>query len=114
MKGYPKEAYNILHILYEKKEDDDLFNFDDEEINNLNHQLNNVEVEISYFIEKRIHPGSREKLEKLLKKQMELLQSYFYRENKLIYENGVIDGLNIIFSNFSLEKKNNKKKNCSI
>lgn len=111
MGEYPKEVYNLLHALYDRKEYDGLLNFNDEEITKINYQLNKVEREISAFMNKRVHPYTKEKLEELIEKLKDLLYSYFYRENKLIYEDGVTDGINIIVSNFTLEKKNKQKSN---
>ena len=108
MREYPKEVYNLLYALYDKKEYDGLMNFDDEEITKISHQISDVEKEINLVMDKRVHPYTREKLDKLIEKQKDLLYTYFYKENKLIYEGGVTDGIDLIISNFKLEKKNNK------
>ena len=106
MSDYQKEIYNLLYALYDKKEYDGLLNFDDKEITKIKHQISSVEKEINSFIEKRVHPRTKEKLMELLEKQKDLLYTYFYKENKLVYEDGVVDGIDIIVSNFTLKKKN--------
>ena len=96
------DAYDILDILYDKKEDDDLL-----ELKDVN--LQELELELSNFIDTRIHPKSREKLKDLLSKYNHILYLYHYRENQLIYKNGISDGMDIIISSFSLKNKKHKE-----
>ncbi len=111
MENYPQELYNLLHILYDKKEYEGLMNFNNKEITKISHQIGDVEKEIISLMDKRIHPHTREKLEELLENQKDLLYTYFYIENKLTYEDGVTDGIDLIVSNFSIKKKDKQKTN---
>ena len=111
MGNYPKEVYNLLHSLYDKKEYDGLMNFNNKELTNIKHQISNLEKELNSFLIKRVYPCTKEKLENLLEKQKDLLYTYFYVESKLIYEDGVTDGINLIVSNFTLKKKDNQRTN---
>ena len=102
-------VYDILDILYDKKEDDDLLELKDVNLQELELELSKLEDKIDNFIDTRIHPKSREKLKDLLSKYNHILYLYHYRENQLIYKNGISDGMDIIISSFSLKNKKNKE-----
>ena len=105
---YLDEVYDVLDALYDKKEDDDLLELKDLALKQYEHELSDLDEKITSFISNNVHPKSREKLKELLKKQEHILYSYHYRENQLIYKNGVVYGMDIIISGFSLKKKKTK------
>ena len=91
-----EENTDIIDALFDKQEDDDLFNMKDELLEELSDKIEKCTEDIQKFIEKRVHPKSRIKLKKLLKRKEKILFSYLRRENQLFYRNGVSDGINLI------------------
>lgn len=94
---------NIIDFLFEKKAEDGTFSLDDEILNNLDNKIDKCTNEITNFINKRIHPKSRFKLKKMLARKENRLYDYSLREKKLLYKDGVIDGMNLILCALSLK-----------
>ena len=94
---------NIIDILFDAKEDDDLFNLNDKVLVSLDNQLENTDFDISKFIEKNIHPRNRYKLKKLLNRKEHKIYEYLRRENQLFYKNGISDGIKIILISMGLK-----------
>lgn len=91
-----EENADIIDALFDKQEDDDLFNMKDELLEELSDKIEKCTEDIQKFIEKRVHPRSRTKLRKLLKRKEKSLYSYLRRENQLFYKNGVSDGISLV------------------
>lgn len=96
------EDEDIIDLAFNIKNDEGLFNLDDEY---LEEQIRNIEIKsekLDNYINERIHPKNRTKLNELIK-ELENCQSMCrHRENQLHYKSGVIDGfyLAITLTNF--------------
>lgn len=91
-----EEKDDILDNLFDKKEDDDLFNLEDREIKRLDEELGKINEKLDKFITEEIPPQSRDSAREHLREYSNLLFSYLHRENQLFYKNGVADGIQIL------------------
>lgn len=96
MESNSNEMDDILDNIFDKKEDDDLFDLDDEQLKELDKQLSSLSERLDVFIEKRVHPKTQEKLQDLISEHTNLLYTYLHRENQLFYKNGVADGIKLM------------------
>lgn len=91
-----EEKDDVLDNLFDKKEDDDLFNLEDREIKRLDEELGKINEKLDKFITEEIPPQSRDSAREHLREYSNLLFSYLHRENQLFYKNGVADGIQIL------------------
>lgn len=91
-----EEKDDVLDNLFDKKEDDDLFNLDDEELVRLDKALEEMKDKLDKFIYEEISPDNREKTKKYFKEYSSLLFKYMRKENQLFYKNGIADGIKIL------------------
>lgn len=87
---------DIITIIYEKKEDDDLFDFKSKELVELEKTRTNRSKDLYAFIRKRVHPKSQRTLEDLIEKYVNAYVETSFCENKLYYRSGFSDGISII------------------
>jgi hypothetical protein len=87
---------DILSILFEKKEDENMFNFKNEELSKWTDIKRKYSNELFDFISQRVHPKSQKKLIKLIEAYIDANVEYFYCENKLYYKAGFTDGISIV------------------
>lgn len=92
------ENKNIINFLFNKKEDDELFDLDDAELETLNNKSDKSSKEINNFIDTKVHPKCRKKLKKLIFQYNQNLGAVLHRENELFYENGFSDCLKFILT----------------
>lgn len=92
---------NIIDYIYDKKIEDNKFTLEDSELNQLRHEVSIVNKAISKFIDKRVHPKSRNKLRKLLIKYSNAMFVSVARENQLYYKYGYADGIKTIIDSCS-------------
>ncbi len=90
----PKD--NIIDILFDKKEDDDLFNLSNEILETLDTKIELTDNKINKFIKKRVHPKSRSTLISLLKEKDKKVCASSSIENRLYYKNGLSDGIKLL------------------
>lgn len=91
-----EEKDDVLDNLFDKKEDDDLFNLEDREIKRLDEELGKINEKLDKFITEEIPPQSRESAREYLREYSNILFSYLHRENQLFYKNGIADGIQIL------------------
>lgn len=91
-----EEKDDVLDNLFDKKEDDDLFNLEDKELKRLDEELEKMNDKLDKFINEEIPPQNRESAREHLREYSNLLFSYFHRENQLFYKNGIADGIKIL------------------
>ena len=91
-----EEKDDVLDNLFDKKEDDDLFNLEDREIKRLDEELGKINEKLDKFITEEIPPQSRDSAREHLREYSNILFSYLHRENQLFYKNGVADGIQIL------------------
>ena len=87
---------DVLDNLFDKKEDDDLFNLEDREIKRLDEELGKINEKLDKFITEEIPPQSRESAREHLREYSNILFSYLHSENQLFYKNGIADGIQIL------------------
>ena len=73
-----EEKDDVLDNLFDKKEDDNLFNLEDKELKRLDIELGEMNEKMDKFISE------------------EILFTYLHRENQLFYKNGIADGIQIL------------------
>lgn len=87
---------DIITIIYDKKEDDDLFDFQCKELVELEKIQRKRSEEMYSFIKQRVHPKSQRKLQDLIEKYFNAYVDASSYENKLYYHSGFCDGISII------------------
>ena len=92
------ENKNIINFLFNKKEDEQLFNLDDAELETLNNKSDTSSKAINNFIDTKVHPKCRKQLKKLIFQYNTNLGASLHRENELFYENGFSDCLKFILT----------------
>lgn len=88
-------ADDIISILFEKKTDSDMFDFKSDKLTYLENEKEEIERKLSDFIERRVHPNSKELLKTLIENYISITLDSFIYENKLYYRQGFLDGLSI-------------------
>lgn len=92
------EDKNIINFLFNKKEDDDLFDLDDAELKKLNDKAEELGKAIDNFIDISVYPKFKDKFKKLIFQYNMSLGASLHRENEIFYENGFSDCLKFIFT----------------
>lgn len=87
---------DIVDFLYNKKEDEELFNLEDAEREEIKKKSSKMYEKIISFIDSRVHPKSRKELENLLLEYDNAECEYLRKEMKLLYKNGFCDGIKLI------------------
>ena len=87
---------DIIDMLFEKKDEDSMFDFKTKERNELNSKIAKLDDEINTFIDNKIHPDSRKELENLLFEHNVASIRYHDKGRLLLYRAGFIDGVNSI------------------
>ena len=78
-----EEKDDVLDNLFDKKEDDDLFNLEDKELKRLDKKLGEMNDKM-------------DRAREHLREYSNLLFTYLHRENQLFYKNGIADGIQIL------------------
>lgn len=91
-----EEKDDVLDNLFDKKEDDDLFNLEDKELKRLDEELGEMNDKMDKFISEEIPPQTRDSAREHLIEYSNLLFTYLHRENQLFYKNGIADGIQIL------------------
>lgn len=94
---------DILSVLFNKIEDDELFDFDDAEKDELDSEVTILSKRVSRFIENNLYSKKRKKLQNLLMEHDLAVASYFRKENELFYKNGVATGIRIVVEALSMK-----------
>ncbi len=97
-----EEKDDVLDNLFDKKEDDNLFNLEDRELKRLDAKLGEVNEKLDKFITEEIPPQSRDSAREHLREYSNILFSYLHRENQLFYKNGIADGIQILLVSLSM------------
>lgn len=97
-----EEKDDVLDNLFDKKEDDNLFNLEDRELKRLDARLGEVNEKLDKFITEEIPPQSRDSAREHLREYSNILFSYLHRENQLFYKNGIADGIQILLVSLSM------------
>lgn len=90
------EKEDIIDVIYEKKAEDGLFSLDDAVLSELDNKIDKYANDIKKFLDKRVHPKTRFQLRKILDRKENTLYEYSIREKKLLYRDGVRDGMQLI------------------
>lgn len=94
---------DIINFLFNKKEDEELFDLEDSEREKFKNSSEMAYDELIKFIDSRVHPKSRNKLKHLLLKYDEVECGYLRKENELLYRNGVADGVKFIITALTIK-----------
>lgn len=97
------EYKDIFEVLFDKKEDADLFDLADAELEELDSEVGKKDKELTKFIDTKIHPKCRKKLKQLLLQYNLQFAAYFRRENQLFYKNGISDAVKFIMNSLSIK-----------
>lgn len=91
-----EDDFDIIDVMYEKKAEDGLFSLNDTVLSELDDKIDKCANDIKKFIDKRVHPKTRFQLKKFLDRKENTLYEYSIREKKLLYKDGVRDGMQLI------------------
>ena len=91
---------DIIDILFEKKESEDLFCIDKEALSNLNKKIEELGKKIRHYLVKE----HKYPLESLLIEKEKLLFEYAYEESRMMYRNGISDGVTFILNSLKNKK----------
>ena len=86
---------NALCMLFEKMEEDEMFKFKDEELQDWEQEFRDKSDKLTLFIGTRIHPKARKKLIYLLNEYKEAKSEYCAIQNRLYFESGIKIGANL-------------------
>lgn len=89
---------NIIDLIFESKDTSQLFDLDDEELQELSNKVTKADNDITKFIDTKIHPKCREKMKKLVMQYSIDTGAYYHRENQILYNNGFKDCLNFVLT----------------
>lgn len=84
---------DIISMLFDKKEEDGLFIFENNELDNIRKKCDN---NLYNFIEKKVHPKIRTKLEELIENYIDASVESYESKNKHYYIQGFKDGNSIL------------------
>lgn len=93
-----EKEQDFIDYLFEKREDDAKLKSRDDVLKNYSKIMDSTEKELSDYIDKRINPKCKERLEKLIEKREISFYDYFFRESQLFYKCGFTDALKMILS----------------
>lgn len=88
-----EDENDIITILFEKKQDYDMFNFKSEELTEWETRKRNFSDQLFILIGTKVHPKLRNKLAKLIEDYKEAKNECCAIENKLYYREGLKDGV---------------------
>lgn len=91
-----EDDFDIIDVLYEKKAEDALFSLNDTVLSELDNKIDKYTNDIAKFINKRVHPKTRFQLKKILARKENTVHDYSIREKKLLYKDGVRDGMQLV------------------
>lgn len=94
---------DIINFLFNKKEDEELFDLEDSKREMFKNKSSIAYDEIIKFIDLKVHPKSRNKLKDLLSKYDDVECEYLRKENELLYRNGIADGVKFIMTALSMK-----------
>lgn len=87
---------DLIEQLFEKRDMDEYFDFNNEELKIISKKMEATENKISNLLKKRVHPKTREKIEYQFDKYQRDSFCYYEKERGLVYESGFIDGINLM------------------
>lgn len=92
------ENDDIFYLLFEKKEEEDKFLMKDEKLLKYRKKVSECSEKLYDYINRRVHPGCREELRRIIENRNNAMSDSYYREYQIYYKYGIIDGMNIILS----------------
>ena len=87
---------NLIEQLFEKRDMDEYFDFNNEELKGISKIMEATENKISKLLKKRVHPKTRRKIGYQFDKYQQKSFRYYEKERGLVYESGFIDGINLM------------------
>lgn len=91
---------DILDILFNEKEENDLFNISNFDGKELGKKISISDEELTNFIQERIHLKSRSQLRNLINQYNSSLEDYFKVEKRFCYKSGFSDGVKAMIAVF--------------
>ena len=86
---------DLIEQLFEKRDMDEYFDFNNEELKRISMKMEATENKISKLL-KRVHPKTRRKIGYQFDKYQQKSFRYYEKERGLVYESGFIDGINLM------------------
>lgn len=90
---------DIIDLLFEKKEEEDSFHIQDEQLKQSRNRIYKTSYKLDDFIKTYIPFNLRTELQTLISDRNAALYDSYYREGQLFYRNGIIDGLYLKYLN---------------
>lgn len=87
---------DLIEQLFEKRDMDEYFDFNNEELKRLSKTMEKTENRISNLLIKRVHPKTRSKIACQFDKFQRDSFRYYEKERGLVYKSGFIDGINLM------------------
>lgn len=91
---------DILDILFNEKEENDLFNISNFDGKELGKKISISDEKLTEFIQKRIHQKSRSQLQNLINQYSSSLENYSNVERRFCYKSGFSDGVKAMIAVF--------------
>ena len=85
----------IIETLFTETQNDSTLQ-ETEEIHETHRNINYAECKLDKFIKKKVRPRDREKLNELIKNNIEAVSGYYIEVMKIYYERGYVDCAEII------------------
>ena len=93
---------NMISYLYYKKLEDELFKFEDSTLSELEDNITKSN-KLFNFINKRVHPRSKNKLKHLINDYINNIFARIQKENEMYYVTGFEDGIRFVIDIFSVK-----------
>lgn len=94
---------NMISYLYYKKLEDALFKFEDSKLGELEDNITISNNKLFNFINKRVHPRSKNKLKHLINDYINNIFASIQKENEMYYVTGFEDGIRFVVDIFSIK-----------
>lgn len=94
---------NMISYLYYKKLEDELFKFEDSTLSELEDNITKSNNKLFRFINKRVHPRSKNKLKYLVNDYINNIFARIQKENEMYYVTGFEDGIRFVIDIFSVK-----------
>ena len=94
---------NMISYLYYKKLEDELFKFEDSTLSELEDNITKSNNKLFNFINKRVHPRSKNKLKHLINDYINNIFARIRKENEMYYVTGFEDGIRFVIDIFSVK-----------
>lgn len=94
---------DIFSIIFDKIEDDELFDFNDLEKDELDKKVTIADDRVNNYLKRKFHPKEKRKIQRLIVDYSNAMCCYYRKENELFFKNGIAFGVKFIMQALSMK-----------